>query len=97
MDIQLYRKGDTHTVDGIQCELCNFHIDEMASALDNGWYRTPGEWSKAAKDEPKSESKDIPKSDPNHPVRQAAKEVDIDGWDSKRISTLEKELNGPQE
>lgn len=97
MDIQLYKEGNTHTVRGVPCELCNFHIEDMESALKDGWYRKPGEWLKEAKSETQEEQKEMPKSDPNHPVRQAAKEADIDGWDSKRISTLEKELNGTQE
>ena len=96
MASQLYRPGNTHNVRGVECELGNFNAYELTDRINEGWYRTPGEWLKETKEEP-AEQPEIAKSDPNHPVRQAAKEADIDGWGSKRISTLEKELDGPKE
>lgn len=123
MSAQLYKKGNTHTVRGIDCELKNFDLAEVDYQLKNGWFLSPEELAEGAEevsavestdestdegntddgvlDEPeKTESfsaVEIGKNDPNHPVRIAAKEAGIEGWDSKRLKTLEAALNDAQE
>ena len=37
MAIQLYRKGDSHTVRGVTCEACNFDQSELDHQLESGW------------------------------------------------------------
>jgi len=94
MAYQIYRPGTTHTVRGIQCELKNVEQEiQFRDHLEDGWYKSPGEWE----DKAASPNTEIAKSDPNHPVRVQAKEAGIEGWDTKRIATLETELDGAQE
>lgn len=33
----LYRKGDTHIVDGVKCEVAKFDGSEVAAAFEQGW------------------------------------------------------------
>lgn len=92
MAIQLYKQGTTHTVRGIECEVKNFDFDDMALKLSQGWVKDPSELSIQADTAPVEETSED--SDTNiHPVRLKAKEAGIDGWDKKRIKTLETELS----
>lgn len=45
MAIQLYRKGNTHTVRGVECEVQNFSLAESLQVLqsDEGWVRSEQE------------------------------------------------------
>jgi len=96
MAIQLYRPGNTHIVRGVECELKNFHAHEQTDQINAGWYQSPGEWDI---EQTKSDQEEVKyaKSNPNHPTRVAAKEAGIDGWDTKRLSTLEALLDGTEE
>ncbi len=105
MAIQLYKKGTTHTVGGIECEVCNFNPSELESKLKEGWVTSPGELSNDAQNEEierndeenaqeetgENEEKDAEKT--LNPVRIAARDAGIDGWEIKRIKTLEALLN----
>lgn len=103
MAIQLYKPGNTHKVKGVECEVKNFDIAELDYQLKEGWYRYPGEWDQgeAPAEEQSGYEDEAPqeysKTDPNHPVRVSAREAGIDGWDTKRLATLEKLLNGTEE
>lgn len=79
MAIQLYREGDTHTVRGILCELKNFDASELDYQLKQGWLTSP-------EDIGEKEDND---EDALNPVRIEAREKGIEGWDTKRIKTLE--------
>ena len=88
--IQLYRKGCTHTVRGIECELGNFQATELETMLSDGWVKDPSELTES---KPEKASIETMETKELHPVRQAAKDAGIAGWDTKRIKTLEQVLN----
>ena len=90
--IQLYKKGNTHTVRGIKCEVCNFNLNELEHRLKEGWVKDPSELVIEKEEGPIKEHVELKKTDPDHPVRQEAKEKGIEGWDTKQLKTLEKEL-----
>lgn len=92
MAIQLYKAGSTHTVGGIECELQNFNISELDAKLAEGWFKSPSDIN--APVEKSIETLDIETMESIHPVRAAAKDAGIDGWEKKRIGTLEAELKG---
>jgi catabolite regulation protein CreA len=46
--IQLYRKGDTHEIRGVTCEVCNFDISMMNEMLKEGWVKDPAELVEAS-------------------------------------------------
>ncbi len=87
MAIQLYRAGNTHTVRGIECELCNFDACEMDYQLNAGWCKSPED---IGHEQPEEESEEESEEETAlNPVRIAAKAAGIEGWDIKRIKTLE--------
>ncbi len=102
MAIQLYRAGNTHTVRGIECELKNFTPNSLDAMLDEGWLKSPEEIGndkqieESDQDERQEESsEDAPQQEDQeeikvlNPVRQAAKDAGIEGYEIKRIKTLE--------
>ena len=89
MAIQLYRAGDTHEVRGILCEVGNFEPHELDVLLAQGWAKDPKDIG-GVPEEPKAEIE----PDTLNPVRLQAKEAGIEGWENKRIKTLEAELAG---
>lgn len=106
MAIQLYRAGTKHTIQGIECEACNFSIGELQSKLDEGWLKTPKETKDEDETQENAEEKEseaVPekqnvesqeeKDGALNPVRVRAKSAGIEGWDIKRIKTLEGLLN----
>ena len=106
MAIQLYRAGNSHTVKGIECEVCNFSIGELQIKLDEGWFKSPQEISNGNEESNEKESEAVPEEkdiEPQeekdgvlNPVRVQAKAAGIEGWDNKRIKTLEGLLNERQ-
>lgn len=91
MAIQLYRAGTTHIVRGIECEVCNFDSSQMQHQLEQGWVKAPefiDEITEEVAEETTEEATEI------HPVRIQARDAGIDGWENKRIKTLESELDG---
>lgn len=44
--ITLYKKGDTHTIKGVQCEIKNFKVDELDYAKSLGYVTDPAELNK---------------------------------------------------
>lgn len=101
MAIQLYRKGSSHTVRGIECEVCNFAPASLDGMLADGWVTSPEELSddnaqieeSSGNDEESTEEKsEDEKEDAEkalNPIRIKAQLAGIDGWDTKRIKTLE--------
>ncbi len=86
MAIQLYRPGTTHEVNGVKCEIGNFDISSMQGLIDIGWFTTTD--FNAQDEEPELETEeDI------NPVRVDAREAGIEGWETKRIKTLQAELD----
>jgi len=98
MAIQVYKPGNTHTVRGVECEALNINIGSLSHYLENGYYKKEGEWLEAVEDE--VETEDEPQVDEPvenkraEGVREKAKAAGIEGFDKKRIKTLESELNG---
>lgn len=90
MAVQLYREGSSHTVRGIECELCNFEISQMEYQLKQGWVKSPEEIGADTTGDPDDTGND--EGTALNPVRVQAKEAGIEGWDKKRIGTLEAEL-----
>lgn len=82
----LYREGKGTVEHGIECESTTCEIEHMEGLLNAGWSVNPPGYSPvvAAKEEDEAET--------TNPVRLAAKEAGIEGWDTKRIGTLEKLL-----
>lgn len=83
----LYREGKGTIEHGIECESTTCEVEHLDGLLNAGWSVNPPGYEpapvdKADEDEPEA----------INPVRLAAKEAGIDGWDTKRITTLEKLL-----
>ncbi len=51
--IQLYRKGNTHTVRGVECELRNFDAAEIDLRLAEGWVKDTSDLAEKPKKEKK--------------------------------------------
>ncbi len=104
MAVQLYKSGDKHTVNGVQCEAANFNINQLPEMLKAGWVKTPQETSDdypqieaSTEEENAEEETDVePQEEADKvldPRRLVAKEAGIEGWDIKRFATLEAELD----
>lgn len=107
MAIQLYKPGKKFNVRGVECDVLNTTIGSLQYHLDDGWFKTPGEWDEPAKTEPEETEPEETEPDAQvapaksikedaEKIRQAAKEAGIDGFEKKRISTLKDELNDIQ-
>lgn len=91
----LYREGHGTIEHGIECESTNCEPDEIDGLLAAGWSINPPGYEPA-----ETPADDVAPADDHgdgdetnlNPVRLAAKEAGIDGWDTKRIGTLEKML-----
>lgn len=89
----VYREGRGTIEFGIECESAACEIEYLEGMLADGWsinppgYEPPKpEMVEASEDE--SDDGDAP----INPVRLEAKEAGIEGWDTKRIGTLQKLL-----
>ncbi len=94
MAIQLYKAGDTHTVRGIECEVCNFDLAELDLRLSEGWVKDTSELEVTGASSEGNQDAEAPEEININPVRLKAKEAGIEGWQNKRIKTLEAELEG---
>lgn len=85
----VYRKGKGTIEFGIECESATVEIEYLEDMLAAGWSTNPPGY-----EPPRAEVEDEGAEDekPLHPVRQAAKDAGIEGWDTKRIGTLESAL-----
>lgn len=92
MAAQLYNEGDTHEIRGIKCTLQNFPINQLDARLKEGWVKTPEDIGRAEKESKVKKVKKVEEKEEN-PVRLKAKEAGIEGWDTKRIKTLEAALD----
>lgn len=89
----LYRKGKGTLEHGIECESTTCEIEHMEGLLSAGWSTNPPGYeppSVATLDE--DDEADVREDVGINPVRLAAKEACIEGWDIKRIHTLQKLL-----
>ncbi len=86
----IYREGKGTVEFGIECESTTCEVEHLDGLLAAGWSQNPPGY-KAATIE--IEAADEPEDATINPVRIAAKAAGIDGWDIKRIGTLEKLLS----
>lgn len=87
----LYRKGKGTQEFGIECESTTCEVEYLDSLLADGWSVNPPGYVPPAtvvEDATDDETDDTPLN----PVREAAKAAGIEGWDTKRIGTLQKAL-----
>lgn len=82
----VFRAGNTFKFRGHDCEMVKIDASSVDYYIENGWSK---EWPI------KEEVKKTDQS--NDDIREAAKEAGIDGWETKRISTLKGLLNGNNE
>lgn len=84
--ISLYKKGNTHIVRDVICELRQFSVSDLDYALSLGYITDPKKLGEKAADtngSGKLSSKE---------VRAAAKSAGITGYTKKKIEDLKKEL-----
>lgn len=81
----IYREGKGTVEFGIECESTTCEIEHLGGLLNAGWSLDPPGHKAQAQEEAPDEA--------INPVRQAAKDAGIEGWDTKRIATLEKLLS----
>ena len=93
MKIALYKAGDTHEVRGIKCEVIRCEFRQLDDKLKLGYVKDPSELY--ATEEVTEVIEPVVEVEKKlNPVRQAAKDAGIEGWDMKRIKTLEALLDG---
>jgi len=95
MTIALFKKGNSVNVKGIDCDVCRCSFGEMEDKLKEGWVKDPKELESVDETEATEKKEEVPKQ--IDPIRQKAKDAGIEGWDKKRIKTLEAELNGDKD
>lgn len=101
MGVTLYKPGDTHTVNGIPCDLKVFDPQTFESSLEAGWFLSPEacyaeieEESGEEKEEEFNEEKG-PKTDKE--IRLLAKDIGVKFWHNKSISRLKVEIEECQQ
>ncbi len=103
MSYLLYRNGNKHVIWGKECEYKQFADEDVDQALSAGWVLHPKDLAEEKEVEsplaPFIEDATFNEVDTNNSgklsteeVREAAKKEGIEGWESKRIKTLKKEL-----
>jgi hypothetical protein len=87
MGISLYRKGNTHTIRGVICEMRVFKVRELKACVAAGWNSSPKDIDRFK--EADSNETGLLSVDE---VRASAKKAGIRNWHNKKIDTLKKEL-----
>lgn len=87
MTCLIYREGKGTIEFGIECESTTCDVEHLDGLLAAGWLRDPPGYKA-----PEVVKEEEPSEESIHPIRLAAKEAGVDGWDTKRITTLEKLL-----
>lgn len=86
MAIKLFRKGGTHVVDGIECEIRLFDVKYGHSFVGiDGWCADINDLIEVEEERDEYSPSEI---------RELAKKAGIDGWENKRINTLKEVLSG---
>jgi hypothetical protein len=89
MGIKLYREGNSHIENGIECEIRLFSRgDPLSFVGTDGWCKSPEDINKDNKTDDDKGS-----GYTSDEIRELAKEAGIEGWDTKRIHTLKEVLN----
>lgn len=84
----IYKSGGRENIWGFECETKLVRPEDAINYFRDGWFERPGDW------ESKKSALDINGDGEitNDEVRELAKESGIEGWETKRISTLKKAL-----
>ena len=95
MAIKLYRKGTTHNINGIDCEIRLFDVRYGNSfAGVDGWCLKPEDiGGESVVEEVENTEPLLDDLDPSD-IREQAKAAGIEGWENKRINTLKEALSG---
>ncbi len=89
MGISLYRKGNTHTIRGVVCEMQVFKVKALKNCIDTGWHASPADIEKPSFKEADTNNTGL-LSIPE--LRAAAKVAGLRNWHNKKPDTLKKEL-----
>lgn len=81
--ITLYKKGNSHIVRGVVCELKNFDVTELDFALSQGYITDESKLDEKIDDNNDLSTKEI---------RVLAKEAGIKNYSKKKVDDLKKEL-----
>lgn len=103
MAIVLYKKGNTHIIDGIKCDLKRVEPKYFTGKPDEGWFFSPREAYeevKEAKEKPKAKTeaetseKEVLDYDSmnNKEIREHAEKAGFDDWHTARIQPLKERL-----
>lgn len=87
MAVTLYKKGNTHIIRGVECEIQNFPVEELQFAIDSGYVTSPDQLFNPPVDECLSSGEMS-----NKDIRAAAKDAGIENYKTKMIATLKREL-----
>ena len=85
----LYREGNGTVEHGISCESTACEVEHLDGLIKAGWSVNPPGYTPLKVINEPDEDDD---HEAINPVRIKAREAGIDGWDTKRIGTLEKML-----
>jgi len=64
MAIMLYRKGESHTIQGVQCDIMRCDLKDMPTYLEQGWVNSPEDLKTKKKAKPKEENPEVDADDP---------------------------------
>ena len=109
MGVVLYRRGDTHTVRGVRCELKVVDSRHFSGTPDAGWFLNVRDIDKVEKPEVKEVATDLIVEEPTVPetvktidgmdndeIRVAAKMAKMNDYDTARIRTLKHRLKAKE-
>ncbi len=99
MAVVVYRRGNTHTVNGIRCELKIINHELFNGEPDPGWFFSPEDAYKEIDNglqKEENEAKEEEKEMSNEEIRTAAKDAGIENFDKARIGTLKEKLKNAE-
>tara|TARA_R110002096_G_scaffold20771_1_gene68084 strand:- start:427 stop:705 length:279 start_codon:yes stop_codon:yes gene_type:complete len=87
--ISLYKEGNTHIIRDVNCELKQFHVDDLDYALSQGYKTNPKDLYSPTKEE--ADTNNSGKLSTKE-IREAAKLAGIKNYSKKKITDLLSEL-----
>lgn len=101
MGLVLYRKGDTHTVKGVLCELKVVDSATFTGQVEKGWYISVNDIDGIPEPKEPEVVKDLEPVNidelPSEKIRELARINKIEKFSTARISTLKGKLTACQE
>jgi hypothetical protein len=86
MSIQLFRKGTTHNIKGVECEMGTFKVRQLQSMLDEGWVNCPNKLLEVDLTEALEPVDDLPEPEPEP---EAPSQEEADTNNSGKLSAKE--------